>query len=314
VHVAPLGPGAAELRRAVGRRGDDRVQLLLLGRESTRGRIRAGDVAGVAAVLAAGVDQDELALGDPARCRREVEHRRVGATADDRVECEEVGAAPEERRLELYLKLALAPARLDQRRYRGETGAGRPLGGTHACQLDGVLLATDVVQAIAQVGLELSRRRQLRQRSAETGHRTALALLEPAGELGHRHSLRRVGCGALPQAFLAGHRHDEVDPALVRVEGQDAARPLAVGQIEVLRVRAERVGAVAAAGDRDPVPGTDQHDLVIELPAPSSRAPPTLELGGDRGSVGGDIGCGGGRRLGHALSLRAADCYEGETD
>ena len=146
----------------VARRRDDRVQLLLLRREPAGGRIRAGDVAGVAAVLGAGVDQDQVAVGEPARARREVQHRRVRAAADDRVEGERVGAAPEEGRLELDLQLALAPSRLDQRRDVREAGARGPLGGAHPRQLDGVLLAPDVVQAVAQVGLELGRRGDLR--------------------------------------------------------------------------------------------------------------------------------------------------------
>jgi hypothetical protein len=75
-------------------------------------------------------------------------------------------------------------------------------------------------------------------------------------------------------------------------------------------VCAECIRAVAAAGDGDLVPGTDQHDLVVELPLLGSRAPSALELDGDRGSARGlirsAIACDGARRLGHALSLRAA--------
>ena len=65
VHVAPLGTGGAALESRAERRRDDRVELPLLRRELARGRIRAGDVAGVAAVLGAGVDQDQLAVGEP---------------------------------------------------------------------------------------------------------------------------------------------------------------------------------------------------------------------------------------------------------
>jgi hypothetical protein len=44
----------------------------------------------------------------------------------------------------------------------------------------------------------------------------------------------------------------------VRVEGQDASGPLAIGQVEVLRVRAKRIHAVAPAGDRDALASADE--------------------------------------------------------
>jgi hypothetical protein len=68
----------------------------------------------------------------------------------------------------------------------------------------------------------------------------------------------------------------------MRVERQDAARPLAVRQVEVLGVGAEWIRAVAAAGHGDPVAGTDERYLVVELPLLGSRAPSALELDVDR--------------------------------
>ena len=102
-------------------------------------------------------------------------------------------------------------------------------------------------------------------------------------QLGDRHAFRLGALRALPQALVAGDRDDEVDPSLVRVERQDAARPLAVGQVEVLGVDAERVRSVAAARDRDPLPRAHEHDLIVELPPLGRRTPPALELDGDAG-------------------------------
>jgi hypothetical protein len=45
---------------------------------------------------------------------------------------------------------------------------------------------------------------------------------------------------------------------------------------------------------------------VVELPLLGSGAPSALELDGDSGVIGGEIGCDGGRCLGYALSLCAA--------
>jgi hypothetical protein len=91
-----------------------RVTSLPLGRPLFR--IGAGDVAGVAAILASGFDQDQLPAGERPVTRREVQDGRIRAAADDGVEGKEVGAAAEELRLELELNLALRRARHKQGR------------------------------------------------------------------------------------------------------------------------------------------------------------------------------------------------------
>ena len=48
---------------------------------------------------------------------------------------------------------------------------------------------------------------------------------------------------------------------------------------------AEWIRVVAATGDGDPVAGTDEHDLVVQLPPLGRRAPSALELEGDRGII-----------------------------
>jgi hypothetical protein len=67
----------------------------------------------------------------------------------------------------------------------------------------------------------------------------------------------------------------------VGVEREDAARTFAVGQVEVFGVRAERVHAVASAGDGYGVTGAEEDDLVAEVPRLSDGVSPPLNLGGD---------------------------------
>src|SRR5439155_9176691 len=92
-------------RTACGDRGlagapDRVVDERLLGAERPADGVRASDVARVAAVLGAGVDQQEVAVAELARRRREVQDGGVVVRGDDRLEREEVDAVQEERRLE----------------------------------------------------------------------------------------------------------------------------------------------------------------------------------------------------------------------
>ncbi len=111
--VAPLDASDAALRCFHIGRLNNRIDVLLLGGEAARGGVGAGDVAGVAAVLGAGVDQDEIAVGERAPSRRPVEDGRVRATADDCLKGEEVAAVTEEGGFEFDLDLALRSPRLN---------------------------------------------------------------------------------------------------------------------------------------------------------------------------------------------------------
>ena len=65
-------------------RGQHHVVEVALERCERRGDGEgAGDVAGVAVYLGAGVDQDELAVVEDAIARRSMQDRRVGPAADD---------------------------------------------------------------------------------------------------------------------------------------------------------------------------------------------------------------------------------------
>ena len=70
----------------------------------------------------------------------------------------------------------------------------------------------------------------------------------------------------------------EFDPALARVERQHAAGALAVGEVQVLRVRAEGVRAVAAARHRDLLARLHEHDGVAHVPCIRGRRAAPLEL------------------------------------
>src|SRR6185312_7168456 len=112
------------------------------------------------------------------------------------------------------------------------------------------------------------------------GHRPSIAPVEPGFELVEGHAGLTIRGRAFPQQLLARDRPDEVGPSLVGVVGEDAARPLAVGQVEVLGVSAERVGPVAPAGDRDGLAGADHHGLIARAPALGHVPAPALEVAG----------------------------------
>ena len=191
------------------------------------------------------------------------------ARRDDRLEREEVAAVAQERRLERHLQLALASAGLDQRHELREAGPRRLGGDSHPFQLDVVLRPPDADQRVAQLGVRL--RRHAKPAHGPAAHER-LELVERTRLLGHALA---VSLEPRPQQLLGGDRRDELDPALARVEREHAARAFAVGQVQVLRVRAERVRPVAAPGDRDLVAGRDEHDAVVEDPTrpPSPPAP-----------------------------------------
>jgi hypothetical protein len=76
------------------------------------------------------------------------------------------------------------------------------------------------------------------------------------------HSDRR----SLPQALVACHRSDEVNPPIAGVEREDATGALAIREIEVFGMGAKRIGPVAAAGDSDLLARADEDYLVVEIP------------------------------------------------
>src|SRR5207248_8240389 len=92
---------------------------------------------------------------------------------------------------------------------------------------------------------------------------------------------------AAPQSLLPADGDDEVNPAVVRIKGEGAAGPLAIGQIEVLGVGAERVSAIAAARDGDRDAGADHDDRIVKGPTLSRETPASLELGSDGTGVRG---------------------------
>src|SRR5262249_61923529 len=137
---------------------------------------------------------------------------------------------------------------------------GRARRGAHPLELELVLGTAHAYQGVAQLGVRCGCGAQAAGRPAA----------EPALELAERprppgDSLA-VAFQPAPEQLLRGHGLDELGPALARIERDDAAGTLAVGQVQVLGVRPERVSAVAAARDEELVAGLDEHDAVAEPP------------------------------------------------
>ena len=128
-------------------------------------------------------------------------------------------------------------------------------------------------QRVAQLDVGLGDR-------AEPAHRPAadprVELVQRARALGHPFA---VALEPGPQQLVGGDRRDELDPAVGRRVGQHAAGAFAVREVEVLGVRAERVGAVAAPRHGDLVAGGDEHDAAVEVPRRRGRRAPPLEEG-----------------------------------
>jgi hypothetical protein len=127
--------------------------------------------------------------------------------------------------------------------------------------------AADVVQRRAQSRLEVRVTPHLGERAAEAGNRPPSARPEPCLEFADWPSLVTSGWGeAAPQSLLPADGDNEVNPSVGGIEGESAAGPLAIGQIEVLGVGAKRVSAIAAAWDSDRNAGTDHDDRVVKGP------------------------------------------------
>ena len=172
VHVEPLASRSALLDRRIARGRDERVQGLLLRCERAGGGIRAGDVTRVAADFGAGVDEDELAVCEDARRRREVEHGRVRSACDDRLVGARIPAVAEEGGLDLDLQLPLASTGGDQLRRDREPSLGRTLRLSHPLELDLVLDSADPVQ-LHSAGRLRDRRRTRRLARPHRGSRSA---------------------------------------------------------------------------------------------------------------------------------------------
>jgi hypothetical protein len=67
-------------------------------------------------------------------------------------------------------------------------------------------------------------------------------------------------------------------PPVGGIEGEHAAGPIPIGEVVVLRMGAERIGDVAAAGDPYRLARTYEYELAIQLPARRDRAPAALQL------------------------------------
>ena len=238
--------------------------------------------AGVAAILGAGVDEEQVAGAELPRGRREVQNGGVVAGRDDRLEGEEVAAVGEEGGLERDLQLALGAPRLDQRDELGEAGASGLTGGPHPVELDRVLGTPHPDQRVAELDVGV-RHRHLAEPPDLPVADPALQLRQRAGSLGHALA---VALEPGPEQLFGCDRRDELDPALPRREGEDPARAFAVGQVEVLGVRAERVGAIAATGHRNLLARGDEDHAGVEIPGLRRRRTPPLDELADRRLTG----------------------------
>src|SRR6266545_3527637 len=107
VHVAPFDLRLAGLGRGGESLSNDGVEFRLLRRERARDGICPRDVAGVAAVLAARVDEHEFAGSERPRGWGEMKDCGMASAGHDRVEGEKVGTATEELGFQVDLDLTL---------------------------------------------------------------------------------------------------------------------------------------------------------------------------------------------------------------
>jgi hypothetical protein len=200
-----------------------------------------------------------------------VQDGRVVAGGEDRLERERVAAVAQERRLEVHLQLALGGACGDQLHQRREAGAGRRLGRAHALELDLVLGAADADERVAQLDVGVRARAE---RACGPAGKPLLQLVQWPGAVG---DALAVAVEPGPQQLLGGDRRDELDPAVAWRVGEHATGALAVREVEVLGVRAERIRAVAAPRHGDLIAGVHEHDAAVEVPGRRGRRAPPLE-------------------------------------
>jgi hypothetical protein len=168
---------------------------------------------------------------------------------------------------------ALAATGGDQRHELLEAGARRLRGRSHARELDVVLGAAYADERVAQLAVGVGGR-------AEPAHGPRgdprLELAQRARPFGHAFA---VTLEPAPQQLVGADRRDELDPAVGGRVGQHAAGALAVCQVEVLGVHAERVAAVGAPRHGNLVAGSDEHDAAVEVPRRRGRRSPAFEEG-----------------------------------
>ena len=207
-----------------------------------------------------------------------MEHRGVRPAADDRVVRHRISARAERRRLELDLHVSLAGPVAQERNRRRKRSARRQGRDPHALELQRVLGPANAVQPGAQVLDQRGAGPGVGRRGAQPRRGASRARGEPFGQRGGRQPLLRLRRRPRPQTVVLRDRGDEVKPSLTGIEREDAARQVAIGEIEVLRVRVERVRGVAATGHGDRLARADQHDLVGQAPLARDRAAASLEL------------------------------------
>ena len=139
----------------------------------------------------------------------------------------------------------------------------------------------DAYQQVAQLDVRL--RRHAEPAHGPAGHER-FELVERTRPFGHAFA---IPLEPRPQQLLGGDRRDELHPTLARVEREHAARTFTVGQVQALRVCAERVRPIAAPGDRDLVAGRDEHNAVVKIPRGRGRHPALFEELLHREIVGG---------------------------
>src|SRR5438128_605498 len=105
---------------------------------------------------------------------------------------------------------------------RSTSDSGSPRSSPNSTKPSAITRAADVVERVPQLRLEPSVRRDVRHRGAEAGDTPTRPLLQPRTQLGDGYAFLAV-LRPRPEELVAGHGRDEVDPADLRIEGEDTA-------------------------------------------------------------------------------------------
>ncbi|MNM82310.1 hypothetical protein D3C81_943370 [compost metagenome] len=157
VGFVPVAAGGDVVHRVQVRFQHQFVDRLLLGAEGAVGREGAGDVAGVAVDLAAGVDQDQVAILDLRVVLPVVQDAGVTPGGDDRAIGRHLRPALAEHVLQLGFQVVFVKARAAFL-HGAHVSVGGNLGGVaHHLNFRGALVQAQVVQQMVE-GDELVRR------------------------------------------------------------------------------------------------------------------------------------------------------------
>jgi len=205
-----------------------------------------------------------------------MKHGSIRAGSDDGVVRDGVRTVTKEFGLDLDLQRPFGDAWRNERNDGCKSGTRCVGRQTHASQFESVFASAHAIQSRPQLTRNGGIKRRVRDRRTELRNSATATLFQPWSELRHG----RPGLGAdiaAPQLFIRTNDRQELSPSFLWVIGENGARALAIGEVEVLAVSQEWVDTIGATRDRNWIAGTDEDNRTELIPLCFDGAPPALD-------------------------------------